>query len=170
MLVDRDFFERPTLEVAHDLLGKYLLRRIDGETDARMICEVEAYDGFEDRASHAHRGATKRNQVMFGPAGVWYVYLCYGVHDMLNIVTGAAGYPAAILLRGVADVSGPGRLTRALGVNRDLNGREAIPASGLWIEDRGFAPPPTRIRRTPRIGVDYAGEWAKADYRFILEK
>jgi DNA-3-methyladenine glycosylase len=108
---------------------------------------------------------------MFGPAGFWYVYLIYGMYEMLNIVTGEEGYPAAILLRGLRGVSGPGRLTRAMDIDRErFNGRAAAPASGLWIEDRGVAVDAGQIRRTARIGVDYAGEWARAEYRFVLEQ
>ncbi len=169
-VLGKEFFDRPTLEVAADLPGKYLLRRTGRGEQASMITEVEAYDGFEDRASHAYKGRTKRNGVMFGPAGIWYVYLIYGMHEMLNIVTGPVDYPAAILLRGVEGVSGPGRLTRFLDIDKErFNHRPAVPDSGLWIEDRGRVTEPAAIVRTRRIGVDYAGEWAAAEYRFLLQ-
>lgn len=160
------FFEQPTLVVAENLLGKYLVR--DGQ--AFMITEVEAYDGFEDKASHASRGETPRNKVMFGGAGVWYVYFVYGMHHMLNIVTGPKGYPAAVLIRGVEGISGPARLTKALGIDRQMNEQKAQPESGLWIEDRGAIIPKNKIEKTPRIGVAYAGEeWASKPWRFVLK-
>jgi DNA-3-methyladenine glycosylase len=107
---------------------------------------------------------------MFGPAGVWYVYFCYGVHWMLNVVTESEGYPAAVLLRGVGEWNGPGKLTKALSIDKSLNGAKAARASGLWIEDRGFRPPRGSVSRTPRIGVDYAAAWAKKPYRFLLDR
>lgn len=163
----KNFFEQPTLGVAENLLGKYLVR--DGV--AYMITETEAYDGFEDKASHASRGETPRNRVMYGEAGVWYVYFVYGMHHMLNIVTGAKGYPAAVLIRGVEEISGPARLTKALGVDRKMNEQKAERKSGLWIEDRGIIVPKNRIERTPRIGVAYAGEeWVGKPWRFMLKK
>ena len=162
------FFRRPVLKVAPDLLGKFLVRKVGGKTAAAMITEVEAYDGPEDKACHAHKGKTPRNAVMFGPAGRWYVYFVYGMHWMLNIVTGENDYPAAVLIRGVMDCLGPAKLTKALRINRHLNGVAASKASGLWIEDRGGEIPPKCIRRTGRIGVAYAGKWARKPYRFVL--
>jgi DNA-3-methyladenine glycosylase len=100
-VLNKTFFERPTLEVAESLLGKFLIKRYRGVEKAYMITEVEAYDGFEDKASHAHKGKTERSEVMFGEAGYWYVYLVYGMHNMLNIVTGKYDYPAAVLIRGI---------------------------------------------------------------------
>jgi DNA-3-methyladenine glycosylase len=165
-ILRRDFFEQPTLLVAESLLGKFLVR----DSKSFMIIEVEAYDGFEDKASHASRGETPRNTVMFGEAGIWYVYFVYGMHHMLNIVTGAEGYPAAVLVRGVEGISGPARLTKALGVDRQMNEQKAERKSGLWIEDRGIIVPKNRIEKTPRIGVAYAGEeWARKLWRFMLK-
>lgn len=161
----KNFFEQPTLLVAENLLGKFLVR----DNRAFMITETEAYDGFEDKASHASRGETPRNKVMLREAGVWYVYFVYGMHNMLNIVTGAEGYPAAVLIRGVEEISGPARLTKALGVDRTMNEQTAEPESGLWIEDRGIIVPKNRIEKTSRIGVAYAGEeWASKPWRFVL--
>ncbi len=162
------FFARRTPLVARELLGKYLVGRLDGDPVALPITETEAYDGPRDRACHAHRGKTPRNAVMFGPPGHWYVYLCYGVHCLLNIVTGPEGYPAAVLIRGAGPVSGPGRLTRHYGIDRALDRVRAEPAGGLWIEDRGVRVPRSRIERTPRIGIGYAGpEWSAKPYRFV---
>lgn len=176
-VLDANFFDRSALAVARGLLGKYLVRRLPAvrhgvgrKTTALMITEVEAYDGFHDKASHARRGETARNAPMFGPAGHWYVYFTYGMHWLLNVVTGRRGYPAAVLIRGVAGLSGPARLTKALRVDKAQNGKRASRATGLWIEDRGMRIPSIKIRRAPRIGVDYAGVWAKKPYRFYLAK
>jgi DNA-3-methyladenine glycosylase len=111
---------------------------------------------------------TKRNAVMFGPAGHWYVYLCYGMHWMLNIVTGAEGQPAAVLIRGAGEFVGPGRVTRGLGIDKAFDGLSATRVTGLWFE---VGEPISRkqIMRTPRIGVGYAGEWAKKPLRFIAD-
>ncbi len=169
--LDANFFNRPTLTVATELLGKLLVVVLpDGSERALMITEVEAYDGPEDLASHASRGRTERTGVMFDEAGRWYMYLIYGMYWMLNIVTGPEGYPAAILIRGVGEYGGPGRLTKALGLDKRFNTRRADRETGLWVEDRGLVPHTHIVRTTPRIGVDYAGPiWAKKPYRFLLE-
>jgi len=162
---------KATVTLARGLLGKVLVRRRRGVLSAQVITEVEAYDGERDRACHASKGRTTRTEVMYATGGVWYVYLCYGVHEMLNLVTGPAGYPAAVLIRGVAAINGPGRLTRSLGIGRRLNGVSAVnPAGGLWIEDHGIVVPPRLVRRGPRIGVDYAGPvWAAKPWRFSFD-
>ena len=182
------FFNRPTVVVAKDLLGKFLVIKRGRKTEAYMITEVEAYDGHRDKASHAHRGKTKRNFPMFGPAGHWYVYFTYGMYWMLNIVTGEKGYPAAVLIRGIDVAKGPGRLTKKLGINKKYNARLANKKSGLWIEGREwklkgkYIYPPShkttenyfqermKIKKGPRIGVNYAGTyWAKRHLRFWIE-
>ena len=118
--------------------------------------------------SHASKGRTKRTEVMFGPPGHWYIYLIYGMYRMLNVVTGEDGYPSAVLIRAVEGISGPGRLTKSFKITGDINTLPASPATGLWIEDRGVRIDPRRIRKTSRIGVDYAGPvWAKKEWRFI---
>lgn len=168
-VLTKEFFERNTLKVAENLLGKYLVRKVGDKETALKINEVEAYDGFDDKASHAHKGKTDRNKVMFGEASNWYVYLVYGMHNMLNIVTDKEHYPAAILIRGAGDISGPGRLTKFLKIDKKLNGKKASVKTGLWIEDRGDPVDKKKIRRTARIGVNYAGPiWAKKNYRFVL--
>lgn len=161
---------RDTVAVARSLVGLVLVaRQSDGSRLARRITEVEAYNGPEDLACHASRGHTKRTAVMFGPGGVWYVYLVYGMHEMLNLVTGPRDFPAAVLIRGVAQISGPGRVTRAFGVDRRLNGQPCARATGLWIEDDGFVPSPGAVIATPRIGIDYAGSpWVEKPWRFVL--
>ncbi len=165
------FFDRPTLVVARELLGKDLVRILpSGEVVRMMVNEVEAYDGPEDRACHAFRGRTKRTDVMFGPAGRIYVYFVYGMHWMLNIVTGPKNYPAAILLRGAGDIVGPARLTKALSIDGTLNCLPADAETGLWFEDASRQIDLSSILATPRIGVDYAGkEWAEKPYRFVLK-
>jgi len=170
-----DFYLRPTLEVARDLLGRVLCRRLEDGTVLRGgIVEVEAYDGPRDRASHAFRGRTPRNAPMFARGGIAYVYLVYGVHHCLNVVTGEEAYPAAVLLRAATppapdrSASGPGRLCRAFGIDRALDGASFL-GPDLWLE-AGDPPPPGRIRRTPRVGVHYAGAWARRRLRFLIAK
>ena len=168
-MLAKNFFNRPTLVVARDLLGKFLVRRLKGKNVAFIITEVEAYDGFRDRASHASRGKTARNAPMFGPAGCWYVYFTYGMHWMLNIVCGQERYPAAVLIRGVQGISGPARLTKKVKIDKQFNGRPAERKTGLWIEDRGIKIPPSKIKKSPRVGVHYAGPyWSKKNWRFFL--
>lgn len=165
------FFDRPVLTVAPQLLGKFLVvgdQVRGGEAAAHLITEVEAYDGVEDLACHASKGRTKRTEVMFGPAGQWYVYLIYGMYDMLNIVTGPVEYPAAVLIRGIEGWTGPGKLTKGLGIDRRFTAQPADEVTGLWLEDRGVEVPPKMITTAPRIGVDYAGpEWAEKPWRFV---
>ena len=166
-VLNKKFFRRPAVEVAQSLLGKFLIRRRGKSVESYMITEVEAYNGLSDKASHASRGLTARNKVMFGAPGRWYVYLTYGMYWMMNAVTGPKGYPAAVLIRGVKEISGPGKLTRDLKIDKKLNGKAISKKNGLWIEDRGARV--EKFKRTPRIGVDFAGPyWAKRKYRFIL--
>jgi DNA-3-methyladenine glycosylase len=164
------FFDRPADRVARDLLGaRLVVRDADGRLQRHVVFETEAYLGAHDLACHGSQGMTPRNASMFGPAGRWYVYLCYGMHWMLNIVTGAEGQPAAVLIRGVGDHVGPGRLTKALGIDRSFDGRTASRRAGLWFEASGLPVPRRLIRRTPRIGVGYAGEWAEKPFRFVVD-
>lgn len=169
-VLNKAFYNRPTLEVARDLLGKSLCRRLDsGKIIRARITETEAYDGFDDKASHAHKGATTRNVVMFGPPGRAYVYLCYGVHWLLNLTTREKGYPAAVLIRGVENVAGPGRTTKHFQVDSAFNDQLLTRVNGLWLEDDGFMP--EAVSAVPRVGVDYAGpEWSQAPWRFIVEE
>jgi len=161
-------FNRSALQVAKSLLGKFLIRRRGRKEIALMITEVEAYDGSKDKASHASRGKTERNKVMFGEAGNWYVYFTYGMHWMLNIVTGRKDYPAAILIRGTDKISGPGRITKYLKIDKKFNAKPADKKTGLWIEDRSVKIKPSMIKTAKRIGVAYAGEWADKPYHFKL--
>jgi DNA-3-methyladenine glycosylase len=169
-ILPKAFFARPALAVAPELLGKYLVRREGGAETAYCITEVEAYVSGEDLACHARVGETARTKAMFGPPGCWYVYFVYGMHWMLNVTVDRTGHPAAVLIRGTREVQGPGRVGRALGIDKSFYGLPADRASGLWIEDRGERLEAKCIVRTPRIGVAYAGLlWAKKPYRFVLE-
>ena len=166
-MLEKDFFDKPVLTVARELIGKTLVREVDGVSHALMITETEAYDGEQDLACHASKGRTKRTEVLYGKAGIWYVYLIYGMYDMLNIVCGPEDYPSAVLIRGVEGFDGPGKLTKGLRIHRALNTALATKASGLWIEE-GIVVPDKDILITPRIGVTYAKEWAEKPYRFVF--
>jgi DNA-3-methyladenine glycosylase len=160
------FFDRPADQVARDLVGKVLLRRIGRELQAFVITETEAYLGPQDLACHAAPGRTARTEVMFGPPGRLYIYVVYGLYRMLNVVTGPPSHPAAVPVRSAGPVKGPGRLGAALAITGALNGKAAQPATGLWFEDRPVA---RRIMATPRVGVAYAGPfWSRRRLRFVL--
>lgn len=168
MILDRKYFERPATELAPDLIGKYLCRRTeDGVIRARIV-ETECYFGEEDTACHAHKGRTERTKAMYEAGGVTYVYLCYGIHSLLNIVTGAKDHPEAVLIRGVEGAVGPGRATKFMRITTSDNALPLCEESGIWIEDSGEKKP--KIARTARIGIDYA---TKADrerkWRFVVK-
>lgn len=180
-ILSQRFFKRPTEIVAKNLLGKFLIRKIGGKEIAVKITELEIYDGFNDLASHASHGKTKRNEIMFEDGGYFYVYLVYGMHWMINIVTSEKGYPSAILLRCgevspklqttdyklSADLNGPGKLSKFLKVDKSFNGKMAAPENELWFEDRGVKI--ENFRKTPRIGIHYAGlVWSKKKWRFVV--
>ncbi|PIR49142.1 3-methyladenine DNA glycosylase [Candidatus Peregrinibacteria bacterium CG10_big_fil_rev_8_21_14_0_10_55_24] len=169
-VLPRAFFARPVLTVAEELLGKELVRQTEQGIASGTIAEVEAYDGPQDLACHAARGRTPRTEVMYGLAGHWYVYFVYGMHWMLNVVTGEKGYPAAVLIRTVGEWDGPGKLTRALSIDCGFHGAEAMRKTGLWIEDRGVHISREHIERTERIGVAYAKKWAAKPYRFVIHE
>lgn len=133
-----------------------------------MITETEAYEGIDDLASHASRGMTPRIKIMFGPAGYFYMYLIYGLHHMLNIITHYKGIPSAVLLRSVQGVAGPGRLTRTLDITKKCNTQLVAKKSGLWVEDRGIIVAQSEIVKTPRLGVAYAGSlWSQKLWRYV---
>ena len=170
MILPAGFFNRDTSKVAGELIGKFLVCRSNGKKTARIITEVEAYDGFRDRASHAFHGRTVRTEPMFGSAGFWFVYFTYGIHWMLNAVTRGKNYPAAVLIRGVENINGPARVTKFLGIDKSFNARPISRGTGLWIEDRGVIIPSKEIIRSAGVGVGYAGEyWAKRKWRFSLK-
>ena len=163
MKLSYDFYHRPCLQVARDLVGKVL---VCGDKSLR-ISETEAYVGESDTACHAHKGRTKRTEVMYMEAGTIYIYLCYGMHWMLNIVTGDAEDPQAVLIRACeGKFTGPGKLTKALGITGQLN-RGSILGDELWIEDDGFS---CGIRELPRVGIGYASrEDQERLWRFKLK-
>ncbi|MBI2063195.1 MAG: DNA-3-methyladenine glycosylase [Candidatus Yanofskybacteria bacterium] len=167
----REFFNRPTLSVAKELLGKFLVRKTGRKVVAAMITETEAYCGPRDLASHASRGKTKRTEVMFGPPGYAYVYLIYGMYHCFNIVTERDGYPAAVLIRAidVSSINGPGKLCRYFQIDRTLNNNDLSKNNKLWIEDRGTKIRQNQITRSPRIGVDYAGKYKDKLWRFCVK-
>ena len=149
-----DFYHRQCLDVARDLVGKVLVRRTaDGEKRLR-ISETEAYCGEEDTACHAHKGRTNRTEVLYRQAGTIYVYLCYGIHWLLNIVTGESDEPEAVLIRACVEAPGPGKLTKALGITGELN-RGSILDDELWVEDDGF---PCEVATDKRVGIGYASQ------------
>lgn len=170
-VLNQKFFERTALRVAQEMLGKFLCRKTSlrrRTSKCYMITEVEAYDGFKDKASHAHRGKTARNAPMFDEAGRWYVYFTYGMHWMLNIVTGPKNYPAAVLIRGVKEINGPAKLTKFLKIDKRFNNKPASRLAGLWIADHGVKIKKSQIKRSPRVGVDYSGRWAKKPLHFTF--
>lgn len=171
--ITRDFYARSTLTVARELIGMHLVHAQGRSIHAGRIVETEAYQGPRDLAAHSSRGRTTRTEVMFGPPGHAYVYFIYGFWHCLNIVTKAEGVPHAVLLRALEPVSGiddktwgPGLLCRAMHIDKKLNGADLC-GDALWLE----RPPassrrPPRIARSARIGVEYAGEWARRPWRF----
>ena len=162
------FYNRPCLEVARDLVGKVLVRRMGDEELRLRISETEAYCGEADTACHAHKGRTKRTEVMYGRAGRAYIYLCYGIHWLLNIVTGEEDDPQAVLIRACVEAPGPGRLTKAMGITGELNRADLTQSWELWVEDDGFR---CTILEDKRVGIGYA---AQADqdrlWRFKMGK
>jgi len=182
--IRRPFYEQPTIQVARQLLGKYLVRKHpDGKTVGKIV-ETEAYVGPHDLACHAAKGRTARTEVMFGAAGHAYVYFIYGVYYCLNIVTEDVGHASAVLIRAVEPVegielmkkrrgtaklhnlaSGPGKLCLALNIDKALNGADMC-GNALYVEDRGEPAP--KILARPRVGVDYAGKWKDEPWRFLL--
>jgi DNA-3-methyladenine glycosylase len=165
------FFNAPAAKVARAMVGKTLVRILGGVERRFTVVETEAYEGQDDLACHSAKGRTQRTEVMFGPAGRFYVYRIYGLHWMLNIVTGDIDQAAAILIRGLEGISGPGRVAVALDVDSSLTGLEAVPAAGLWFEDAVPSLNKLRVLSTPRIGVDYAGPvWAPKKLRFIAAR
>ena len=169
--LDHAFFAKPAVELACDLIGKILVRTTKGKSYRARIVETEAYVGAHDLACHASKGRTKRTEVMFGPSGRAYVYLIYGMYDMFNIVAAEIDDPQAVLIRAAepldgwaADLSGPGKLTRAFGITREDNGLD-LAGRRLYLIDN-----PTdksQIVATPRIGIDYAQEWKHEFLRFL---
>ena len=195
MRLNRKFFNRSTVIVAKELLGKYLCRRLNGKTIRSKITEVEAYCGPKDRANHASKGVTPRTKIMFGPPGYAYIYMIYGMYYCLNFVTEREGYPAAVLIRGcelsskynvlsikgkdrkdkstihntnpiIQKLKGPGRLCREFKIDKKLNGTDISKSRELWVEDSRDRP--KKIKKGKRIGIDYAGKWKDKLWRFYI--
>jgi len=188
MKLKKKFYNRNTLKVAQDLLGKFLVRKIGKKIIAGKIVETEGYVGPNDLASHASRGKTARTSPMFGPPGHAYVYLVYGLNYCFNIVTEKENYPAAVLIRAIEPVeginlikkyrktqksifnltNGPGKLCQALKIDKSLNNFD-LTDRALWLEDRGLKIKPSEIVAAKRIGVDYAGKYKNKPWRFYLK-
>jgi len=187
MRLSAEFYLRNNVtSIARQLIGKVLLTKIDGLVSGGIIVETEAYS-FKEKGCHAYRGMTKRNEVMFEDGGVAYVYLCYGVHEMFNVVTNVSGKADAVLIRALEPVigvetmlermqtetprrltSGPGKLTKALGIDRSFNGKK-LNGHEIWIEDQNNRIKPREIQSAKRIGIDYAGVDALLPWRFFLK-
>ena len=161
------FFHRDCPEVARELVGKLLCHQVDGGVRRLRITETECYCGQEDTACHAHKGRTKRTEVLYAPAGTIYVYLCYGMHWMLNFVTGEEGHPEAVLIRCCETAEGPGKLTKRLGITGERN-RQTVFDSDLWIEDDGFR---CDVTTGKRVGIGYATqEDQERQWRYLMVK
>ena len=175
--------------LAVQLLGKQLFTLIDGRLTGGTIVETEAYNGIEDKASHAYGGRlTNRTSTMYQSGGVSYVYLCYGIHHLFNVVTAPEGVPHAVLIRGVEPVAGldvmlerrnmaalkpnltagPGALAKALGIDKVLNAKDLL-GDEIWIEDNGVIVPGSSVVASPRVGVDYAGDHALLPWRYYIK-
>jgi DNA-3-methyladenine glycosylase len=185
------YYHNPdVVALSRDLIGKYLFTCIDGVITGGYIVETEAYNGVIDRASHAYGNRfTPRTKTMYQAGGVAYVYLCYGIHEMFNIVTNVEGNPNAILIRAIQPTEGleamqvrrnmpvvkpiitmgPGSVAKALGISRAINAY-SLQGDTIWIEDRGLTFPDESVAAVPRVGVDYAGEDALLPYRFYVKR
>lgn len=188
MRLPLEYYLNPdVVEVSRDLLGKFLFTKIDEVITGGMIIETEAYCAPEDRASHAYKNRkTQRNAAMFRQGGVCYVYKCYGIHDLFNVVTNEQGIPHAVLIRAIQPLvgiekmlerrkkekvdrlltGGPGTLTQALGITVKKHNGLSLIGSVIWLEDTGIKVPPEKIIAGPRVGVDYAEEDALLPWRF----
>lgn len=185
MILSRDFYNRPTLTVARELIGAQLVRILDGKKLIGFITETEAYISKKDLACHAKAGRTPRTAVMYGPPGHAYVYFTYGNHWMLNVVTEREGFPAAVLIRAIQpeegadimsarrggrDTLGPGKLTQAMGITKSENGADlTVTGSSLWIE-AGISVPNLLVTKSPRVGLNSTPEpWLSKPWRFLVK-
>lgn len=194
MILDKNFYLRDSVTVAKELLGKVLVYKNDGKVYRARITETEAYTGFLDKASHAYNGRrTERTETMFKEGGILYIYLTYGMYNMLNIVTGEKDYPDAVLIRGIEPIenidyfsenryceryenlnnykkknmtNGPGKLTKSLKIDRKMDGYSVV-SDKIYIEDDGFRA--FKIEKSKRIGIDYAEEWKDKELRFFIK-
>lgn len=183
MRIKNNFFSKDVLDICPKLLGKTLVRVFpDSKKIKYIITEIEAYKGEEDLGCHASRGKTQRNSVMYEKAGLIYVYLIYGMYWMLNIVTGEKDNPQAILIRGLKNINetksgsknilGPGRVGKILNLDKSFYGEDIGKSKRVWIEDSTKEKSPNnkkiKYKRLPRVGIDYAGKWAKKPWRYVL--
>lgn len=188
MKLEESFYQHTDVtRVAKALLGKVLYTRVSGQLASGMIVETEAYSHVE-KGCHAYLNRmTKRNEVMFNAGGYSYVYLCYGIHNLFNVVTGLPGTGDAVLIRALEPIgglkimqarmgtstirritSGPGKLTKALGIDRTFNGKH-LTGSDIWIGDEGIKVKKQDIVASPRIGIDYAGKDAELPWRYVID-
>ena len=182
-----DYFDGSTIQIARGLLGQLLVRRVNGKLLIVKIVETEAYNGPHDLASHASRGITPRTAPMFEAGGHAYIYLIYGMYNCFNITTGASGYPAAVLIRAIEPLegiefmkklrhtnnlknlcSGPGKLCQALGIDRQLNREDLSQSNKIWLE-KPTQTTKFKIKKAPRVGVDYAGPYRDKLWRFYID-
>lgn len=165
MRLDEKFFHRDCLDVAPDLVGKLIVRKINDDIIKIRITEAEAYRGEEDKGCHASRGRTPRTELLYRESGIIYVYLCYGMHWLMNVITGEKDMPQGVLFRAGEKFNGPAKLTKHLSINGSFNGKSITENEEIWIEDDGYIP---EIITAPRVGIDYAGdEWKNKPWRFI---
>lgn len=192
VLTEDDYRSSDVNALARSFIGKFLCTKIDGHVTTGMIVETEAYRGADDKASHAYNGKrTKRTSVMYESAGTAYIYLCYGLHHMMNVVTGPCGIANAVLIRSLEPISGleimaerrnmasddnrltkgPGSVGQAMGIHAGMTGISmTIPEPVIWLEDRGVIIPPSEIGQSERIGVSYAAECAHWPWRYFVLK
>lgn len=165
--LQKDFFNRDIFKVTEEIMGKYIVRKHDDNSISRYrITEVEMYIGEQDLACHASKGRTARTEVMYAEGGKVYVYLIYGMYWLLNFVTGPKDRAQAILIRGVENVDGPGRVGRTLMLDKSFYGEDLCSSNRIWVEDDGSK---VKFTRHPRINIDYAGEvWKNKAYRYVM--
>jgi len=177
MRLKKSFFIRPTLTIAKDLLGKYLIRKIGNKKLVGKIVETEAYIGPKDKASHAYGGKiTPRNKTEYLEGGHIYIYLCYGLYWQLNATTNLTGKPECVLIRALEPVkktknltNGPGKLCRWMKLDKSFDGEDLEKSKRIWLENKGEKIESSQIVKTERIGIEYAGSWAKKPWRFYLK-
>ena len=166
MRLTKKFYSKTAIECAPLLLGKLICRNLNGKISKHRITETEIYFGENDSACHASKGKTERTKIMYEAGGFAYIYLCYGMHNMLNIVTGKKDHPEAVLIRGIEDANGPGKLTKFLQIDRSLNTEDLTVSNILWLEDDGYSP---KYKTSTRIGINYATEEDRNKlWRFIV--
>jgi len=167
MKLTKEFYLNDAIYLAPRLLGKYLCKKTNGVVKKLRITETEIYYGEDDTACHARSGKTDRTKTLYEEGGIAYVYLCYGIHNLFNVVAGKKGFPQGVLIRGIEGYNGPGRLTKHLGIDRSLNGVSLVTSNIIWLEDDGCLP---KYQTTKRVGIDYANETDRNRlWRFIAE-